>query len=148
METRLPLELVPSAESMTGTAAPTEIPSRRGKASSNCMAPVTERACTIPTAAEADCRRAVKRAPTRIPRIGFDRDVSTLVNQGCSFSPLTAPLMVLIPTIRTTKPIRISPTCLVEFFLLTVRSRMPMTATTPVRVAVDRSFARPLPESR
>ena len=58
------------------------------------------------------------------------------------------PLIVLIPTIRTTKPIRISPTDFVDFFLLTVRSRIPITATTPVSVAVERSLARLLPESR
>ena len=60
---RLPLVLAPTEERMTGTAAPVVIPISRGKAQSKVMAPVTERACTIPMEAEADCRSAVNATP-------------------------------------------------------------------------------------
>ena len=73
MAVRLPDMVAPKEESITGAAAPTTIPSRSGRVLSNDIAPVTERACTIPTAAEADCRSAVKAAPISIPRKGLDR---------------------------------------------------------------------------
>ena len=51
---RFPSVFVPSAAIITGSAAPIEIPIRIGSALSNTIAPVTDRACTIPTAADAD----------------------------------------------------------------------------------------------
>ena len=95
---------------MTGNCAPTEIPISMGGTFSNDAAPVTDNACTIPTAADADCKRAETPNPRRMPRIGFLIDVIRSLNQGWSFSPDTEPLMVLIPIIRMTKPIMISPT--------------------------------------
>ena len=73
------------------------------------MAPVTLSACTIPTAAEADWSRAVKRVPTRMPITGCDIFVSASVNQAMRPSPSTEEDMTLIPVINTANPMRMSP---------------------------------------
>ena len=62
-----------------------------------------------PTAAEADCRRAVRAAPTRMPITGWLIRVSRSRNQGWSLRELTAPDMVLMPNINMAKPIRMLP---------------------------------------
>ena len=138
--------LAPKEERRTGAAAPIAMPRSKGSALSRVITPVTERAWRIPTAAEADCRSAVKRAPTRIPRRGLDKDEIIWMNFGESPSPLTAELIMFIPIISTEKPSRISP----EFFMFCrlpkVRSKIPMTATIPVSVEVERSaFNSPPP---
>ena len=140
---RRPSTLAPMAESITGAAAPMHTPIRSGIDSASVMTPVTESACTIPTAAEADWRIAVNSAPTRMPSRGFFIELMRFRNQACLPRPLTAPLIVLMPTISTAKPIQMSPTWWVVGFLPTMRSRMPATATTPVSVAVDRMLLRP-----
>ena len=119
------------------------MPMSSGSADSKVMAPVTDSACTIPTAAEADCRMAVNTAPTRMPSRGLDRDCSVPVNQGILPRPDTAPLMVLMPNISTAKPIRMSPMWRRSFFLENTRSKTPAMATRPVRVAVENTLNMP-----
>ena len=46
------------------------MPSISGKAAPKSIAPVTDSACTMPTAAEADCSTAVNAAPARMPSRG------------------------------------------------------------------------------
>ena len=74
--------VAPTAESSTGKAAPIVMPNSSGSAAPSESAPVTDSACRIPTAALADCSSAVKAAPTRMPRMGFDMLVIVLVNHG------------------------------------------------------------------
>ena len=45
------------------------------------------------------------------PNNGLEKDVSRATNEGISFKGATAPLMALMPNIRTAKPIIISPIC-------------------------------------
>ena len=133
------------ADSITGTDAPILMPSISGKAAPKSIAPVTDSACTMPTAAEADCSTAVNAAPARMPSRGLRIEVIIPVNQGWLPSPFTAPLIVCMPNIRMAKPIRMSPTCCRAVLLLRC-SRMPATATAAVSVAVDRMLLRlPLP---
>ena len=124
------------------------MPMSRGRAVSKGIAPVTERAWTIPTAAEADCRIAVKTVPTRIPSSGLDIVVSMFRNQACSPSSETEPLIYFMPIIRTEKPIMISPMWWCSGFLENMRRKIPTTATMPVSVVVERMSPMPEPVSR
>ena len=100
----------------------------------------------MPTAADADCRTAVKRVPTRMPSSGFFMEVIIPVNQGCSPRPLTAPLMVCMPSIRTAKPSRISPMCFFCTLLQYLCRIIPAIAMAAVRVLVERILLRlPVP---
>ena len=56
--------------------------------------------------------------------------------------------MADIPNIRMAKPMRISPTWLCSCFLENIRRMTPMTATTPVRVEVEKRETQPEPPSR
>ena len=51
--------------------------------------------------------------------------------------------MAFIPNISTAKPSRISPTCFFVLLPENIRSIMPITAMTAVRVSVDRSSSHP-----
>ena len=108
-------------------------------------APVIDRACKMPTAADALCSTAVKAAPTRMPRKGLEKVVSRRINSALCLRGETAPLMVCIPNISTAKPRRISPICQLICFLENMRRMMPMTATAAVRVEVDSRETQPLP---
>ena len=119
------------------------MPMSRGREDSKVMAPVTERACTIPTAAEADCKMPVNSAPARMPRMGLERVARVSVNQGCLPRSETALLITLMPNISTVKPMRISPRWCCSFFLENTRRNTPMIATIPVRVAVESRLSTP-----
>ena len=110
-------------------------------------APVMDRACKIPTAAEALCSTAVKAIPTIMPRIGLEKVVSRLINSGLCLSGETAPLMLCMPNISTAKPKRMSPTCQCSCFLENMRRMMPITATMAVSVEVERRETQPLPST-
>ena len=103
---------VPIAESKTGQAAPTPIPSVIGKAAAKLIEPVIESACKIPTDADALCRTAVNAIPTRIPITGFENIVSAFTKCSFCLRGATAPLMVCMPTIRIEKPSMMPPTSL------------------------------------
>ena len=137
--------MAPSADSSTGTAAPMAIPMMMGNAISKVMAPVMDRACKIPTAAEALCSTLVKATPTRIPSSGLENDVRMRMNSSLSRRGETAPDMADIPYISTAKPSRISPTWREEVLPEPMRRMMPMTATMPVITSVLSSCTRPLP---
>ena len=102
--------MAPREESSTGSEEPMAMPRIRGKAVSKLMAPVMERACRIPTAAEALCSTAVKAAPTRMPRIGLEKAVISWRKPGSLFRGATAPLISCMPNMSTAKPRRMSPT--------------------------------------
>ena len=51
--------------------------------------------------------------------------------------------MAFMPNISTAKPRRISPTCFFVLLPANIRSIMPITAMTAVRVSVDRSSSQP-----
>ena len=74
------------------------------------IAPVRDRACRMPTAAEALCSTAVKAAPTSTPSSGWEKAVIISIKAGSLFSGSTAPLMAFMPNISTAKPSRMSPT--------------------------------------
>ncbi len=67
------------------------------------MAPVEESACRIPTEAEALCRTAVAAMPKSTPSSGFRNPVSTLRKVALDLRPLTAPLMVFMPNIKSAR---------------------------------------------
>ena len=75
----MPSALAPRAESRTGTAAPIATPIIMGRAMSKRMAPVTARACRMPTAAEALWITLVKIRPSRMPSRGLENVVSILI---------------------------------------------------------------------
>ena len=110
-------------------------------------APVMDRACKIPTAAEALCSTAVKTIPTMMPKMGLEKVVSRWINSGLCRKGETAPLMLCIPNISTAKPSRMSPTCQCCCFLENMRRIMPITATTAVRVEVESKETQPLPST-
>ena len=83
---RFPLVLAPIADNNTGVAAPIPIPIIIGTAVPKLIAPVTERACNIPTEAEALCKIAVITIPIIIPRRGLENAVSVSVNAGSVFN--------------------------------------------------------------
>lgn len=60
----------------------------------------------------------------------------------------TAPLIALMPYIKTAKPSRMSPTWRVLCPLVNMRRMMPITAMIPVSVAVLSSCTQPLPPER
>ena len=104
------LALIP--EISTGQAAPTPMPSTIGNALAKVRMPVTDSACSTPTAAEALWITAVNRMPTRMPMSGFENMVSMFVNASLLRSGSTAPLMVCIPNIRIANPSMMLPTFL------------------------------------
>ena len=57
----------------------------------------------------------------------------------------TAELMACMPNISTAKPMRMSPMWFWAGFLQNMRRMMPITAMTPVMVAVDSSSIQPEP---
>ena len=140
---RLPFLFVPIADIKTGHAAPTPIPITIGSATAKLIPPVTDSACKIPTDADALCKTAVKRIPTKIPAAGFVNIVSMLLNVSLSLSGATAPLIVCIPNIKIAKPSIISPTWRQLSFFITIRKTIPIMATTAEIVAVERSCAMP-----
>ena len=71
-----------------------------------------------------------------MPTAGLENFVRRLMNSGLSLSGDTAPDIADIPYIRTAKPRRISPTCLVELFFAAILITIPIRAVTPVRTAV------------
>ena len=105
----MPFTLAPMADKRTGAEAPIATPISRGSAESRVIAPDRDKACRIPTAADADWSMAVIATPTRIPRTGLRMEVRRFRNQGAFPRALTEPLMVLIPNIRIEKPIRMLP---------------------------------------
>ena len=68
------------------------------------------------------------------------------MNSGLSLRGATAPDIADIPYIRTAKPRRISPTCLVELFFAAILITIPIRAVTPVRTAVLKRAAMLAPE--
>ena len=112
------------------------------------MTPVAARAWRIPTAAEALWSTLVNTRPTKMPRMGLEKVVSRSRKASLSRRGETAPLMACMPNISTAKPMRISPMWTRDCFLEIIRSKMPMTATTPVRVEVDSRATQPEPPSR
>ena len=58
------------------------------------------------------------------------------MNWGSSRSGEIDPDIRLIPNISTAKPSMMPPAFLVEFFFVNIQSKMPATATTPVRISV------------
>ena len=138
----------PRAERSTGMAAPTAMPMMTGKAISKSMAPVTDRACRIPTVAEALWSTAVKIRPTRIPIMGWVKEVSTRRKAGDSRRGSTAVLMAPMPNIRTAKPRRMLLRWKWVWDLENIRRRMPMMEMIPERVAVDRRETQPSPPWR
>ena len=107
------------------------------------MAPVAERACTIPTAADADWSTAVKIAPARMPITGLSIEVSMPRNPGSLPRDPTDLLMLLMPNISTANPIMMSPMWRAQGFFTNMRMMIPETATAPVRVAVERMLPMP-----
>ena len=65
-----------------------------------------------------------------MPRNGFWNAVRMLVNAGLSARGSTAPLIILIPTIRTAKPTKIEPKFFFESFLQNISRIMPIKANT------------------
>ena len=119
-----------------------------GKATEKVTTPVAASACKIPTAAEALCSTQVKMRPTKIPRMGLEKVVSMCRKASLSCKGATELLMACMPNISTAKPMRISPMCTLDCFLQNMRRMMPITATTPVRVAVESRDTQPEPPSR
>ena len=76
------------------------------------------------------------RRPTRTPRIGLEKLVSISINFGSSLRGAIEPDIMLIPYIRTAKPIMIPPTFLEEVFLANIHRMIPKRATTPVSTSV------------
>ena len=128
-------------------AAPMAMPMVSGRATAKEMAPVAAMACRMPTAAEALCSTQVKSRPTRTPSRGLAKVVMVSRKAALSRRGETALLIDCIPNISTAKPMRMSPTCWRDCFLENMRRMMPTTATTPVRVAVDRRETQPEPPS-
>ena len=89
---------------------------------------------------------AVKMAPNRMPSSGFDSFIINSMKNGLSRSGATESLIVLMPNIKTAKPIRISPICCFVCDLENIRSTMPTIEITPVSVAVEKSSVQPAPE--
>ena len=112
------------------------------------ITPVDASACRIPTAADALCSTQVKNVPNRMPRSGLENEVRMRRNTGSSRSGDTAADMVDMPNIKTAKPMRISPTCCLVWFLENMRSRMPATEIMPVSVAVENRSTQPPPPPR
>ena len=112
---RFALLFAPRADSIAVTQVPIFWPIIMGITEPYVNAPVTDKACRIPTDAEEDWIIAVNRAPTITPKIGLRNMVRILVNSGTSARGFTAPLMDSIPNISTAKPKNISP---ISFFLL------------------------------
>ena len=106
-----------------------------------------DRACRMPTAAEALCSTAVNAAPTRMPSSGWEKAVIISRKPGSLFSGATAPLMSCMPNISTAKPSRMSPTWWWSWRLENMRSNIPVTAITAARVEVEKSVAQLEPET-
>ena len=60
--------------------------------------------------------------------MGFSKSVRSWQKPGSFLSPLTASDIMLIPVIRTAKPISIAPTSFILLFFENIISAMPMTA--------------------
>ena len=80
--------------------------------------------------------------------MGLEKLVRMRIKASLSRRGDTAPDMADMPYISTAKPSRISPTCRLDALLLNIRRIMPITATTPVRVAVESRDTQPEPPSR
>ena len=142
----LPLVPAPKALSITGTDAPIPIPMMIGNAMSNSTAPVMARACRIPTAALALWITAVIRSPTRTPSMGFLKLMRSLMKFSSSLKGEMAADIMLMPYMRTAKPIMIPPMFLRTFFLLNIHKAIPIKATMPVRISVLKNVATDAPE--
>ena len=121
------------------------MPMMMGMAASAVIAPVMDRACKMPTAAEALWSTAVKRAPTRMPRSGLSKRSSSSRNLALSFRGSTASDMALMPNMSTAKPSRMSPTCFLAVDLAVMRKIVPTMATAAVMVAVENRDTQPPP---
>lgn len=107
------------------------------------MAPVVARACSTPTAAEADCSKAANAIPNSVPSTGLFNEVMMLMNAGFERRGETAPDMVDMPVMSTAKPSMIVPKWMRVSFFANIFSRMPMIATTAVIVADEKNEANP-----
>ena len=144
-DVRRPVGPAPMAPNRTGTEAPMAMPMMMGTAASAVMAPVMDRACRMPTAAEALWSTAVKAAPTRMPRMGLSNRSSSSRNLALSFRGSTASDMADMPNMSTANPSRMSPTCFLVEDLETMRSSVPAMATAAVMVAVENRDTQPPP---
>ena len=88
-------------------------------------------------------RYFLNRIPTRIPASGLENIVSILIKVGFSRSGETAPLIICIPFIKMAKPSIMFPIFRYTDLLQTIRSMIPITATTAEIVAVERILAIP-----
>ena len=102
----------------------------------------------MPTAAEALWSTQVKTIPTRMPSRGLEKVVSRSRKAWLSRRGETEALMVCMPNMSTANPSKMSPTCCFPWLRENIRRRMPTTATTPVRVEVDRRDTQPDPPCR
>ena len=76
---------------------------------------------------------------------GLENLVSIPINVAFVLSGETAALMFCIPTIRTAKPIMISPTCFLVAFLQNILKIIPITPTMAARKSVDNKVTQPEP---
>ena len=106
---RLALRLVPMEASTAVMQVPMFWPNRTYTALSRPMTPLTARACRIPTEAEEDWIRAVKRAPTRIPIRGLEKVLTTSTKAGHSRRGSMEELIISMPMKSTPRPARMLP---------------------------------------
>ena len=96
-----------------------------GAAMEKVTVPVEEIACKTPTEAEELCRIAVISAPTATPKSGFLNKKKIRWNCSESFNGASVVSIVVIPTNKMPKPIRIEAKSLALFFFDTKRIAAP-----------------------
>ena len=104
MVVRLALRPVPTEASTAVMQVPMFWPKRTKTALSSPMTPLLARAWRIPTEAEEDWMRAVKRAPARMPSTGLENLVIRSTKAGISRRGTMAALIMSMPMKRTPRP--------------------------------------------
>ena len=102
--------LAPAEEIRAVTVVPMFWPMMMGTAALKVTAPVEDKACRMPTAAEEDCRIAVSTAPATTPNRGLVKARNRSMNHSSPARGLMEVDMVFMPAIRMAKPIMILPT--------------------------------------
>ena len=120
------------------------IPIKIGTVILTVITPVLDKAWIIPQAALALWIIAVKTKPKPIPRIGFSKEVNRFKKAGSLLSPLTAPDICSMPTIKIVNPNNISPIFFFLRFFEVIIIKIPMMPIMEAKVLVEKSSRTPL----
>ena len=102
------------------------------------------RACRIPTEAEEDWITAVKAAPARIPRIGFENWVINRTKSSESRRGIMESLIIPIPIKRTPIPAIMPPMCWAFLFLKNTIGTTPTKAIRGARAPISKAMSCPV----